>query len=415
MTAFHGEERLSSEAPSSQDDFQCTRSSLSDWARMRRHRTANYRAARRRELELAPVYLPLINDGNFSWDRQSFRVVSNSEDPVACMTVVGDDEVWCAAGRQICVLSRRQSRFLACDAVIQLQGFRATQMVHLNGGVWITDDRQSCVWRYDVNTRDCTTALDCCTILPSAFFPCPVPLCLDSDRSEMRIPPTVPRPSSKELRDPLVPEELNLGASSSSPGGIQPHTASRQIKAAMRASPLASRERDFTTSPEKTQTQITWTSEQTTERRRACQQNSSSPEPTDLPTQTNIKAIAVVGDTLWLGRQSGDILVVAWSASDDFYVALGCLNLQQTSPHCGHPIRSLTPLTCGLVVASRGPRIQEQHRANLLDSGVHSDYVMVDNDNPHNDYEDNTILLDVWEAWTSREFNWFSHQQERLY
>lgn len=388
MTAFYGQESRANEF---EEELLSSKSSLSDWRKTRRERTACHRDAIRREADQAPAYLPLIKDNYFSWDRHSFRAVSQDADPITCMTAVGLGEVWCAAGSQICVLSRRHSPLshLARDAVFRLQGFQATRLVHLNGAVWISNDQQPWVWRYDVNTRSLTTALDCCKVLPSASFPCTVPSNFYSVRREAVADPTahssssLHQPSFMQLRHSPTAAVCRVSAIGSPPEEAGPPNASAHLEAVLQG-----------------------------------QQVSSQAPPVaptladgDVNEMYNIHAMAVVGDALWLGRQSGDILVVDGSKeSGDLQVALGYLQPQRTSPLFGCPVRTLTPLACGLVVVGRQPRLEERFSTDFLPSKVYPDYFSLDR--RHAGYNDEAVPLDVWEAWSSQEFNWFRSHLE---
>ena len=358
MTAFYGKERPREDL---QEELVSSRSSLADWTRTRRKKTANYRDAIRREGEQAPAYLPLIRDPHFSWDRNSFRAVDQTERPVTCMTAVGTDEVWCGAGPRVCVLSRRDSpqSYLSRSSVIRLRGFNATHIACVGISVWIADSDKSLLWRYDADTKDITTSLDLGKVSPSDPFPCNVPSCFYSAGTD-----AVTTGVTKNILEEAESRQASTQLESATPSRSLSHTES----------PLRDDEMDV---------------------------------------MGNVGAIAAVGDALWVGRRRGDILIIDGNrGSNELQVAIGCLQPLRTSPRFGCPVRTLTPLSCGLVVVARLSRLEELYSEDSLPTRLHSNYFS--RDRSRRDYNDDVEPLDVWEAWSSPELTWFRTQQSHL-
>ena len=395
MTAFYGQEH---DRPEVREELHsCRRSSLDDWRRTRHERKAMHRDIRRRKEEKALTYLPLIKDDNFSWDRDSFRAVDVNDHPVTCMVPVGQDEVWCGAGSQICVLSRRGrlKEHLSRAEAIQLQGFRATHLVHLNATVWVTDDKQSYAWLYDVNTRRLTAVLDFGKLSLTTPFPCPVPSIshppqreTDINKPGMSTSSSLHRLSSLEQRSSPTQAESKASATAFLSMELEPQGASSHLEAVLQRQPVSA-----PTSP-------------------VAVRQEDGDNMNNMNNMNNIRATAAVGDALWLGREGGDIIVVSGnSGADGLYLALGHLQPQRTSRLFGCPVQTLTPLSCGLVVVGRRPRSEGHFSLNLLPSRLYYNYFSA---NRPAYRSDDTVPLDIWEAWSSQEFNWFRQQQSHL-
>jgi serine/threonine protein kinase len=395
MTAFYGKDHCRTDV---KEELYSSRSSLEDWRRTRHERNAMRRDKRRRKEETAPAYLPLIKDDNFSWDRESFRAVDVNDHPVTCMIPVGQDEVWCGAHSQICILSwrDRSDKHLSRAEAIQVQGFHATHLVHLNDTVWVTDNKQSCAWLYNVNTRSLTVVLDFGQISSTTSFPCPVPSISNPHRSETVISEpgsstsaSFHRLSSLEQRCDPTQAESKASATALPSIEVESPNACHHLEAVLLQQPVST-----PTSPVTVR-----------------QEDGNNMDNMDI--MMNIGSAAAVGDAVWLGRVGGDIIVVDGNNSvNNQYLALGCLQPQRASRLFGCPVQTLTPLSCGLVVVGRQPRSEGQFSLNLLPSRLYSNYFSA-NDRPAY-RSDETVPLDIWEAWSCKEFNWFRQQQSHL-